>query len=473
MTGHSKQAIIVTDLGYGDAGKGTTVDALARRHGAHTVIRHNGGAQAAHNVVAPDGRHHTFAQFGSATFVPGMRTHLSRFMLVHPPALWRENEHLRSLGVTDALQRLSVDRDARVIAPYQQAANRLRELARGDGRHGSCGMGVGETVSDALADPDLVLYARDLGDAGRVRRKLRRLRAYKWEQLAAVAEPLRSRPEAQPELAVFDDPSMIEEWAEELGAFAHAVRIVEGAHLHRLLTEPGTAIFEGAQGVLLDQSYGFAPYHTWSDITATNARTLLAEAEFQGPVSHLGVLRAFATRHGAGPFVTEDAGLTARWPDPHNAANPWQQAFRVGYPDLVATRYALAVAGDVDALAITHLDRLGDNATEGWALCDAYRYLGDDSGALARYAIHLGSIVSALRVRPTPGLSYQKGLTAFLQRCVPYLEQAPRAASAYLDLIASRLQLPIALASHGRRASDKVWPTSPPPTSRTLAAVAL
>src|SRR5437763_522887 len=130
---HKRQAILIADLGYGDAGKGATVDYLARLTAAHTVVRYNGGAQAAHNVVAPDGRHHTFAQFGSATFLPGVRTHLSRFMVLHPLAMVREAEHLGVLGITDALGRTTIDGDALVISPYQQAANRLRELARGAG----------------------------------------------------------------------------------------------------------------------------------------------------------------------------------------------------------------------------------------------------------------------------------------------------------------------------------------------------
>ena len=64
-----------------------------------TVVRFNGGAQAAHNVVTADGRHHTFAQFGSGSFTPGVRTHLSRFMLVDPLALAAEAAHLASVGV--------------------------------------------------------------------------------------------------------------------------------------------------------------------------------------------------------------------------------------------------------------------------------------------------------------------------------------------------------------------------------------
>src|SRR5512138_457863 len=162
MNNKEKTAIFVADLGYGDAGKGSIVDYLTRVTNAHTVVRYNGGAQAAHNVITPDGRHHTFSQFGSGTFVPGTRTHLSRFMMVHPLAMLAEERHLRSLGVRDAFPRLSIDREALVTTPFQQSANRLKEMARGDGRHGSCGMGVGETMSDWLKYDRQVLFAGDL-----------------------------------------------------------------------------------------------------------------------------------------------------------------------------------------------------------------------------------------------------------------------------------------------------------------------
>src|SRR4051794_37158626 len=140
-------AIILSGLGYGDEGKGTWTDFLARTMPVHTVVRFNGGAQAGHNVVTPDGRHHTFAQFGSGTFVRGVNSHLSRFMLLNPIRLLQEADELRVLGVPDALARLSVDRRALLTTPFQVAANRLKELARGDARHGSCGMGIGETMS--------------------------------------------------------------------------------------------------------------------------------------------------------------------------------------------------------------------------------------------------------------------------------------------------------------------------------------
>src|SRR5207248_6354838 len=126
--------LVVVDLGYGDAGKGTVVDWLCASRPVHTVVRFNGGAQAGHNVVTPDGRHYTFAQFGAGTFHPGVRTHLSRHVVVDPLALVAEADHLVAVGVPGPLGRLTVDRSALLATPYHRAANRARERARGAGR---------------------------------------------------------------------------------------------------------------------------------------------------------------------------------------------------------------------------------------------------------------------------------------------------------------------------------------------------
>ncbi|MBK7398580.1 MAG: adenylosuccinate synthetase [Myxococcales bacterium] len=173
-----KRAFAVVDLGFGDAGKGALTDALARRHDLELVVRFNGGAQAGHNVVTADGRHHTFAQVGAATFVsPAVRTLLSRFVVFHPTALLVEAQVLSTKSVPDALDRVLVDERALVTTPYQQAACRIRERARGAARHGSCGVGVGETVADALADPGDAIVAGHLRDPGALRRRLAVLRA--------------------------------------------------------------------------------------------------------------------------------------------------------------------------------------------------------------------------------------------------------------------------------------------------------
>src|SRR5215218_3697121 len=103
-----RHAIITVGLGFGDEGKGATVDALARRLWAELVVRYCGGSQAGHNVELPDGRRHTFSQFGAATLAPHRpRTYLGPNVVIDPRALLREGRHLAELGVADPFALLS------------------------------------------------------------------------------------------------------------------------------------------------------------------------------------------------------------------------------------------------------------------------------------------------------------------------------------------------------------------------------
>lgn len=446
-------AILITDLGYGDAGKGSLVDYLTRATKAHTVVRYNGGAQAAHNVITPDGRHHTFAQFGSGTFIPGTRIHLSRFMMVHPLAMLAEERHLRSLGVSNAFQRVTIDREALVTTPFQQSANRLKEIARGDGRHGSCGMGVGETMSDWLSYGAQVLFIGDLSDRKAVVKKLHFLRDAKIAQMEGLFEKLSDIEAARNDLQILYDPKIIETTADLYQHFSTLVSIVEPAYLGKALKRPGTTIFEGAQGVLLDEWYGFYPYNSWSTLTFKNADTLLAENAFGGDTRKLGLIRAYATRHGAGPFVTEDKDLTARVQDYHNQNNNWQREFRVGYLDFVALRYALTVSGKVDGLVITNLDRL--DSLSQWRTCHRYQYTGEKTN-LADYFDLQGQSIRNLKVPVDPtDLIKQEELTRFLLEMKPVYEDCKKDRDEYIELIRQRLHVPIAITSAGPTALEK------------------
>ncbi len=106
------RAYIVIDLGFGDAGKGLITDFLVRQTQAGVVVRYNGGAQAGHNVVTPEGVHHTFSQFGSGSFVPGVKTYLSKHMVIHPGALLVEGDVLTQKGVNDIFSRIKIDPQA-------------------------------------------------------------------------------------------------------------------------------------------------------------------------------------------------------------------------------------------------------------------------------------------------------------------------------------------------------------------------
>lgn len=425
-------------------------DWLCRHLNAHAVVRYNGGPQAAHTVVTNGGREHTFSQFGSGTFVPGVRTLLSRWMLIEPFALFNEAAHLARVGIADAFSRLLVDRQAVVITPFHVAANRLRELARGEQRHGSCGLGVGEAVSDHLDAPERTLTAADLGHAAIVRQRLRAVHEAKWEACA----PLRSDERARPYLADLLQPdAVIEAAVDEYAALARLITLVDDADIQALLRQPGTVVFEGAQGVLLDQDYGFAPYHTWSRTTCANALELLDEAAYSGAVTRLGVLRTYFTRHGAGPFVTEDRTLLPDDAEAHNGDSPWQGRFRVGWFDTLAARYALAVNGGIDGLALTHLDRLAQQAA--WQVCSGYRL--DAAWASDRDAWFdcTGDQIRSIRVCAPPDLTHQARLTERLFACQPVYETIPAHPPDYVEAIAAALGVPVAITSHGPRPSDK------------------
>ena len=116
---------VVLGLGFGDCGKGHTVAYLAQKHNADLVVRFNGGGQAAHNVTLADGRHHTFSQFGSGSFTPGCRTHLSQHMTISPGAMLAEEDHLVRRGVHNAFERITIAETALVTSRFQVAANRL------------------------------------------------------------------------------------------------------------------------------------------------------------------------------------------------------------------------------------------------------------------------------------------------------------------------------------------------------------
>jgi adenylosuccinate synthase len=348
-----RHAFIVVDLGFGDSGKGTIVDTLVQRTGADLVVRFNGGAQAGHNVVTTDGRHHTFSQFGSGTFTPGCRTFLSRMMVVHPLAALVEEKHLQRVGVTDAFDRLTVDQDAFINTPYHQAINRLRELSRGDARHGSCGVGFGATVHDAYFGIGPSLRVRDLATAptDTIRMYLKQIRAMKLDEVVGLPL-LHCKDEAARELHILSDDKVLERIIDGFYEFICRVRVGN-------MPIAKTTIFEGAQGVLLDETFGFHPYTTWSKCTGHNARMLWRETYGWGqeiPAKTIGVVRAYATRHGPGPFPTEDTHLGNMFPDIHNTHGAWQGEFRVGYFDAVLTRYAIAADGHIDGLAVTHLD---------------------------------------------------------------------------------------------------------------------
>jgi adenylosuccinate synthase len=427
-------AIITVDLGFGDSGKGSIVDYLVRADEAvGTVIRYNGGPQAAHRVVAPDGRSHVFAQFGAGTLVPGVRTHLAGTMLVFPYGLLAEADGLRRIGVRDALARLSIDSECVLVTPYHIAANRALESARGDGRHGSCGYGIGEARADAISG--LALRAGDCTSRAEVAERLRLIREANLAKIEG--------------LPLCDDdwsawvrrPQALEATVDHLCDDRFVRTVVWGERAVRRALDGGRVVLEGSQGVLLDESHGFHPYTTWTDTTTRHAVELLARAGADDYAT-LGIVRAYQTRHGAGPLPTDDPVLTDLLPDATNGDNAWQGCFRVGHLDLVLLRYALSVAGGVDALAVTCLDRAKTAASflDAWRVCDRYE----------------GGVHALVERHPSVDPVVHGGLLRVELECArPVLAEVPPSGSAYADMLLDAVGVPVWITSHGPDASSK------------------
>jgi adenylosuccinate synthase len=354
-------------------------------------------------------------------------------------AMLVESQHLATLGISDAFARTTIDERALLITPFARAVNRLRELARGDARHGSCGIGIGETMADALTYGEQVPRIGDLRDPPLLREKLRFVHQLSLRKAEDLIASLPHNERAETCWHPLRDPHPIAQLLDSYITFAAHARITGPGYVKALFRRPGTIIFEGAQGVLLDEWHGFHPHTTWSTTTLANAQALLRAGNFHGKVTRIGITRAYATRHGTGPLPTEDTALSVALPDQCNRDHPWAQRFRVGWLDLVLLRYALAVVGPLDTLALTCLDRIADLAA--FHICTRYRCDGAQ--------------ISCLPPSPQPqNLAYQEQLARLLSRCQPELTRV--AQNTLPDVLAAELEIPLGIRSYGPTAADKI-----------------
>ncbi|WP_430594738.1 adenylosuccinate synthetase [Isoptericola sp. QY 916] len=454
LTTAPRQAIVVVGLGYGDESKGATVDHLAASTpDAVAVVRWSGGGQAAHNV-RHGARHHTFRQFGSGTFLD-VRTVLRAPMLVDPVLLAAEAHALEGQGVHDPLGLVVADARCLVTTPVHAAMNRARELARGAGRHGSTGLGIGETVAYDLAVRARARAGDAVGNftapAAAPRGSAPTLATLRDRRRTVAALDALAR-YAAPLLESVDDGDVahpsVSEMASLLCAIAGDVEITDD--IDRRLGDAlgaGTVLFEGSQGLLLDEWHGFHPHTTWSTVTP---RHLVRELEAAGHRPFvLGLTRTYSTRHGAGPMPTEDAGLVL--PEPDNREGRYQGGWRTGHLDLPALRYASRVAGRLDGVAVSHLDAIAAAAAAGTPLQVAGSWGGDRQPLT--FAAH-------------PDLARAERLTAAAASALPDLAPLPDDPAAVLRLVEDAVGAPVVLTADGPRRTDRSPRVGDGPASR-------
>ncbi|MFK8161035.1 MAG: adenylosuccinate synthetase [Lewinella sp.] len=342
---------IILGLAFGDEGKGVTTDYLCRQAERPLVVRFSGGHQAGHTVVTPEGQRHVFSNFGAGTLA-GAPTFWSRYCTFHPVGYANEREALLELGVTPTL---FVDGLAAVTTPYDLLYNRHLEASQ---KHGSCGLGFGATV--ARHEGPHKLHVMDLLDDFVLRQKLASVASYYQEKL----------------MVTYDEAVL----ASQLDRFYEAVAYCRSnllctsgrAFFSSVAESYDTIFFEGSQGLLLDQDFGYFPHVTRAHVSSRNALVLVRKYALPEPDVFY-VTRTYQTRHGNGPLTNADHPGPELHPTPYetNVFNPWQGEQRRSLLDLDQLRYALAADAHYSAglprhLVVTCLDQL----TGAWKATD-------------------------------------------------------------------------------------------------------
>lgn len=305
------KAHIAVGMGFGDEGKGLTVDYLCANYDNPIVVRFSGGAQAGHTVRIGD-KIHTHSNFGAGT-LRGYPSYFTEHTCIYPVTMMRELEVLKSKGVEPKVIYHPL---TMVTTPFDRWANREDEE---NGDHGTCGLGIGKTMKRNLESP-VKLYAIDLSNIDVVINKLASIA--KWYGLESYGDWLRK----------------------ELREFYEAVKNMKVTIAdYEYLKQYYSIIFEGSQGVLLDMDHGNFPFVTYANTTSKNAQEvcdILDIPSINRTVYH--VTRAYSTRHGNGFFKESPIKLKNN-EDENNVFNMWQKEFKVAPMKYDMLDYAIAV----------------------------------------------------------------------------------------------------------------------------------
>lgn len=309
----------VIGANYGDEGKGLATDFLSNKN--TLVVRYNSGAQAGHTVVAPDGSRHVFHHFGSGT-LRGASTFLSEHFAVHPMFFGRELQELRKLGVRPEVY---IDPYAPITTPYDVMINQAVEMSRGNGRHGSCGMGFNETINRSTTSKLFKIDFLDIQFGSEYKTKLRDILKY---YVPMRLEELKLPKDSLPHL---DDERIMDRFIRDSEFVAMNAKTTMWKVISLLWKDD--ILFEGAQGLLLDMNSRDFPHVTRSKTGLHNVVTLMEQADFKEELHAHYISRTYLTRHGAGPMPHEmKSGLPySRVKDETNVYNPHQEHLRFGY----------------------------------------------------------------------------------------------------------------------------------------------
>jgi adenylosuccinate synthase len=350
----------VVGLQWGDEGKGKVIDILAEQ--SDIVVRYNGGANAGHTVVIDDDKF-ALHLLPSGSIRPNIICVIANAVVVDPETLLKEIETLAQKNVT-LTRRLLISENAHVVLDYHKKEDQLREEALGKEKIGTTIRGIGPCYADKVGRSYAVRMA-DFSDLKTLKTKLRNIINYKNKVFAALynAEPINAD-------EIFEKCKL---YAAKLLPFISDTT----EFLHKSIADGKSVLFEGAQGTMLDLDHGTFPY-----VTSSNASALGMSAGCGVPAKmvdkFIGVVKAYTTRVGAGPFPTEqdnDVGQYIR-DKGHEYGTTTGRPRRCGWFDAVEVSYAATISA-VDYIALMHLDTL--TGLEEISICRAYNADGKET----------------------------------------------------------------------------------------------
>jgi adenylosuccinate synthase len=355
---------------WGDEGKGKVTDLLGER--VDYVVRYQGGNNAGHTVVTPDGQKYALHLLPSGVLTPGCVPVIGNGVVVDPKVLLAEVDGLDERGVDTS--KLLISTDAHLIMPHHRAMDRVVERYLGSARIGTTGRGIGPAYGDKVARTGI--RVQDLLDPGIFRKKLELALREKNQILVKVYNR-----------KAMDVDGVVEEYlgyAERLRPYIADTRLVLG----QALDAGRTVLLEGAQATLLDVDHGTYPFVTSSNPTAGGA--CVGSGIPPTKISQvIGVIKAYTTRVGSGPFPTElfDANGVHLLKIGAEYGTTTGRERRCGWFDAVVGRYAVRVNGITD-LVVTKLDVL--SGLERVPICVGYSIDGErtDEMPMTQTAFH-------------------------------------------------------------------------------------
>jgi adenylosuccinate synthase len=410
-------AIVLIGAQWGDEGKGKATDILGEQ--VQWVVRYQGGNNAGHTVVLPDGKNFALHLIPSGILTPGVTNVIGNGVVVDPGVLLEELAGLEAKGVDT--EKLLISADAHVIMPYHVAIDKVTERFLGKARIGTTGRGIGPAYQDKIARVGVRM--QDLLDEKLLREKVEAALELKNQVLVKIYNR-----------RALDVDEVADSVLGHAEGFAHRIADTRLA-LHRALERDETVLLEGSQGTLLDVDHGTYPYVTSSSPTAGGA----ASGSGIGPtrISRvIGILKAYTTRVGSGPFPTElfDADGEYLRKAGGEFGVTTGRSRRCGWFDAVIARYAVRVNGITD-LFLTKLDVL--SGLENVPLCVGYEI---DGQRVDEMPMTQSDVVAATPVYETmPGwfedISNARGFADLPPKARDYVERIEELAGAPVSAI--------------------------------------